>query len=378
MTFWGDGEDYTRAKAQRRQGEKRREKKREAEEMNNLSHICTEYVKCEGASSAGIATLETLAGGPESVDLTYVMPEAKSTVVFAVPMDQASIPDYLSKKDRLAYEREYSVVNSLSSGIAVRLANFLSQKGHPAIPLAANDVYRDDTAHGRPDMMPPISLRYLAVAAGVGSFGFSGNVICETHGACIILGAVLTSAELTPTEPLNQDDNYCESCRMCMAVCPSGLMHKSKLTTVTMGGKTFSYAERLSYLRCRFVCGGRTGLHPSGRWSTWSPGRFPIPDNDEDFRQLFISSTEAYDKRPETEGGRYHSLMDSKLYSTCGNCQIVCTPDKEERKQRYRMLVNGGVVVQETSGDLLAVTPEEARRRLEKMPPDVRALYESD
>ena len=87
--------------------------------MIDLNSLVLEYPLLEGAIKSGIATLETLVGGPPSVDLSYVMPGAKSAVVFSIAMDQTSIPDYLAKKDRLSYEREYNKVNSISSGIAV-------------------------------------------------------------------------------------------------------------------------------------------------------------------------------------------------------------------------------------------------------------------
>jgi len=344
--------------------------------MDNLSRICMEYVKCEGAFTSGIATRETLADGPPSTDLSYVLPDARSAVVFAFSMDQRSIPDYLAKRNRLDYEKEYNRVNSISSGVAVKLASFLNQRGFPAAPLAANDVYREDTPMGRFEMMPPVSLRYLAVASGVASFGLSGNVIDAHHGACIILGAVITSAELTPTEPLNQAENYCDKCGFCMAACASSLMNPKDITEVKFNGRPFTYAARRNYLRCQYVCGGYTGLHPSGKWSTWSPGRFPIPDEDDAFLPLLLAGVETYAKRPQGAGGRYHSLMDEKLYTTCGNCQIVCHPDKEERKRRYTLLSNAGVIIQHPDGSLEAVTPKDARRILDDMPEEVRSIYE--
>lgn len=346
--------------------------------MEQLSRIVKEYPILEGAFVSGIATKDTLAGLPPSVDLSYVMPEARSAVVFAVALDQGPIPDYLGKKDRLSYEREYNKINSISCGIAVKLASNLSQRGHPAVPLASNDVYRDDTPQGRFDMAPPISLRYLAVASGVASFGWSGNVIDQTHGACIILGAVLTSAELIPTEPLNQADNYCDDCRMCAAACASGLMDDKAMTEVTLGGHTFSYAARRTYVRCQYVCGGCTGLHQSGKWSTWSPARFPVPDEDEAFLPILMATSSVYGRRPEGPGGRYHSMLDDKLYTTCGNCQIVCVPDKEERTRRYKLLARGGVVVQNPDGTLKAVAPDEAEAHLAAMTPEQRALYDGD
>jgi epoxyqueuosine reductase len=343
--------------------------------MIDLNSLVLEYPLLEGAIKSGIATLEILDGGPQSVDLSYVLPGAKSAIVFSVAMDQTSIPDYLAKKGRLSYEREYNKVNSISSGIAVKLAGTLSQRGFPAVPLAANDVYRDDTPMGRFDMAPPISLRYLAVASGVASFGWSGNVIDDQQGACIILGGVVTSAELNPTAPLTQEDNYCDGCRLCAAACASGLMDKKEMTEINLGGQTFSYAARRAYTRCQYVCGGYAGLHRSGKWSTWSPARFPIPKEDAPFLNLLIASSVPYGQRPEGPGGRYHSMMNYKLYTTCGNCQIVCVPDKEERKRRYQLLAKGGVIVQNEDGSLEAVSPEEAEKRLAAMTPERRALY---
>jgi hypothetical protein len=75
-------------------------------------------------------------------------------------------------------------------------------------------------------------------------------------------------------------------------------------------------------------------------------------------------------------GGYYHSLSPYKLFLTCGNCQLVCHPDKKERKRRYNMLKESGVVVQNEDGSLEAVSPENAGQRMQELPPERRALYE--
>ena len=344
--------------------------------MDRLSQLVLDYARCEGALTAGIATTDTLAGGPPSTDLEYVLPGAKSAVVFSIALDQNLIPGYLGKADRLTFEKNYETVNSIASGVGVKLANFMTQKGHPAVSLAANDVYRDDTPRGRADMLPPISLRYLSVTSGVGSFGLSGNIITHENGGAIILGGVVTQAELIPTQALAEEDNYCDDCSLCKASCASELMKPKEKIDITLGGRTFSYADRRSYLRCQYVCGGFTGLHPSGKWSTWSPGRFTIPDEDNDMMPLFLNSINAYNTRPEGLGGHYHSLMESKLYSTCANCQLICVPDKEERERRYKLLIENGVVVQHPDGSLEAMSSDDATAFLAAMAPETRALYE--
>ncbi len=138
-----------------------------------------DYPASAGACAVGIANTDTLAGGPPSVDLSYVLPEAKSAVVFALPLDQGLIGPFLRKEDRLAHERDNFRTNYLANGIAVGLADFLKQKGCSSVPVSSNQMYRaEPLKHGR--MLPDISLRYLAIAAGVGHFGLSGNVITKS------------------------------------------------------------------------------------------------------------------------------------------------------------------------------------------------------
>jgi epoxyqueuosine reductase QueG len=344
--------------------------------MQDLSRLVIDYAKCQGACAAGIATLETLADGPPSTDVTTVLPEAKSAITFAFPLNQELILAYLAKKDRRAHEKDNIDTNALAGGLSLQLAKWLDQKGYPSLPQAPNDVYRQDTPGGALDMLPEISHRYLAVRSGIGHFGLSGNIITKDHGAAVILGCVITSADLIPTDPLPGADNYCDGCRLCMASCASGFMSAKEMTTVQLGGYTFEYSGRKSYLRCEYVCGGFTGLHAGGKWSTWSPGRFHIPDNDDAFLPAIIHGVKTYGQRPEIEGGYHHSLMPgTKLWLTCGNCQLVCHPDKEERQRRHSMLKESGVVIQHPDGRLEAVSPETASAHVQNMPAENRSLY---
>jgi epoxyqueuosine reductase len=344
--------------------------------MELLSQIVLDYVKCLGACAAGIATTDTLAGGPPSADLTYVLPDAKSAISFAIPLDQNLIPPFLRKENRLSHEQDNYRTNGLAGGLSLQLSTWLDQKGYPSIAQAPNDVYRRDTPGGALDLYPELSMRYMAVRSGVGNFGLSGNVITKDYGAAVILGCVVTTAELHPTDPLPDNESYCDDCRICMASCASGLMDKKEKTRIKLGDVEFEYSRRRSYLRCEYVCGGFTGLHSSGKWSTWSPGRFSIPEDDTEFGPAIMSSISAYKSRPKKRGGYYHSLMPGKIWQTCGNCQLVCHPDKEERKRRHKMLTHSGVVVQHPDGTLEAMPPEKATSFLSEMDLEARALYE--
>jgi len=347
-------------------------------ESKDLGQEVFDWLETQGAVAVGVSTRETLAGGPPSTDLEYVMPGAKSAISFAVPFDEEKIERYLAKKDHSDHQSDNFGTNVVVSRMAYGLGAYLDGKGHPSKGTASNAVYRKDQPRGILDFKPDISHRYLAVRSGIGWFGLSGNVITRTHGASVVLGTTVSTAELEPTEPLPPEESYCNQCKLCFASCTSGLMDKKELTTVSIGGLDFSYSKRLSYRRCDLVCGGFTGLAKNGKWSTWSPGRFPIPEKDEDFRPALKQALEASAPRPEVAGGFQHPALPKgrKLNMTCGNCQLICHPEEDERKRRYGLLTKNGVVVQQTDGTLQAVSPAIAKKHLAEMSEEQRAMYE--
>jgi epoxyqueuosine reductase QueG len=347
--------------------------------MEITTEFVLNYVKTEGAVHAGVATPETLKGGPPSTDLSYVMPSAKSAIVYALPLILDNIPPYLGKKDRLSFEADYIHTSSLGDGIAVKLANLLKARGFPSTPLAVNEVYRPGGPEAKKAMYPDISLRYLAAASGVGSLGYSGNLLTMDYGPAVILGGLLTELEVEPTKPLDKSENFCDyyGCLQCVVTCPSKMLNDNMdLVTVTMGGHEHKYGEKKGILSCAFVCAGFTGLDDSREWSTWATGRFPLPKTDEEVLRVAKYHMEAFNKRPEQPGGRYHSATEKKIYYVCSNCQMVCVADKEERRRRVKLVKDSGVIVQNDDGTLEAVTPEEAKRRFEAMDPEKRAIYE--
>jgi epoxyqueuosine reductase QueG len=343
--------------------------------MEALTRQVIEMVQSYGGALVGIATLETLAGGPPSADLRFILPEAKSAISFALPLNRDLIRPFLAKKDRLGHEKDNLDINMQATGVAAHLAKHLEQKGFPSQGVVANESYRDEPKIGRMAMKPDLSHRYVAVRSGIGWFGFSGNVITPRYGAAVILGTCVTVAELEPTDPLPAEKSYCNRCKLCLASCCSGMMAPEEESRMNLGGKDFSYSKRRNYLRCEFVCGGMTGLHPSKKWSTWSPGRFIIPEEDQAFREAMIKGIKAYDRRPPLEGGFPHLLMRSKLYLTCGNCQLICWPDFEDRKENFRILTSSGVVIQKPDGSLKNVSPQEGEEFINGLDKERKSLF---
>jgi hypothetical protein len=60
---------------------------RSLETPRDWTEHMTELLMTQGVPLVGVSTTGTLAGGPPSTDLEYVLPGAKSAITFAVPLD---------------------------------------------------------------------------------------------------------------------------------------------------------------------------------------------------------------------------------------------------------------------------------------------------
>ncbi len=349
--------------------------------MNGLETEIREFLQERGAIKVGFATLETMAGGPPSAELTYVLPEARSAVSFALPLDLDKIRATLAKKSHNAFEKNNIEVNIKATGLSIELAKWLEEKGHKARGTWANNFYRKEVSGWQMTLPPDISHRYVAVRSGVGSFGWSGNVGIKGYGSSIILDTTVTSAELEATDPIPEEDSYCDKCKLCVTSCPSGFFEKEKEVSVTLGGKTFTHAAKNSYALCFLVCGGFTGISRDGKWSTWSPGRMEVPENATEAElfmrlQKAIQNYKQWPQRSDGDGGYVNeSLKDVNMRLTCGCCQIVCAANKDERKENYRLLKNSGCVIQRENGDIVVLPHEEAAKEFEKMDTEHKRLY---
>jgi epoxyqueuosine reductase len=60
--------------------------------------------------------------------------------------------------------------------------------------------------------------REAAVRSGIGFYGKHTNVITKQHGSWVVLGTIVTSCELAPTESMRPG---CGSCTACIDACPT-------------------------------------------------------------------------------------------------------------------------------------------------------------
>lgn len=352
-----------------------------------------------GCCAVGVCNQEGLEGGPPSTDLTRQLEGARAAVVVAYPVDERALELYMGRIDHEPYQLDYIRVNNIVQGLMAEMTNQLRKFGYEAEVVFAGNTPADGT---RVDVMPRnerqehaarlnpakasdlmmgsvplISQRMLAAASGVGFFGMSGNILTETHGAAVVLGACVTTADLPPTPTLSPDANYCDECNWCGQVCPTSFMSRTDFTNVKLGEHDHhKYSTRGHHMRCASHMMGMTGLSENGKFGSWGPSRKQLPKDDEQLLPKLIELAGDQSKRPAVPGGFYDAQKGTRTNIMCSACNLVCHPEKKVRAKRLKMWTQGGISVQHEDGRVEAMPAEEARAFLDAMPPERRALYE--
>lgn len=355
-----------------------------------------ELARSSGAAAVGIASVDRLTDKP-SMDAGYLLPGARSIISIMLPLDDRIIRDYLGKKDREGLQQHETETYRKLYAIGTEIADLLKKEGHRAVVAEPNLDYRykdskeykkvpyeirqklsDWLGSDSPwpvakfkkmilpilyevsvkksvdwNLTPSFSHRYGAVAAGIGGFGWSGNVLHPDFGARVLYNTVITDLDL-PSDPM-LDNSPCDGCRICTKVCQSNFINPKEKTAVTIGGRSFEHNKKAHNLRCIFVCAGFSGQNKHAGWSTWSPGRVILPESDdalELFWKKFVTTNMWYrnfyskvmaDLQYHSEKGFIRKETD-RFATTCGNCQLVCWQTRELRRENYEILVNSGVV----------------------------------
>jgi epoxyqueuosine reductase len=178
-----------------------------------------------GASAFGVTgasrldgALETLrahrsAGLSGPLHFTYDEPEIATDVSLSYPWARNIVViahDYLPASDppaatgavvgRFATSDQYTPVRLIADGLAAELR----------AAGARAEVLVDDNR---------LVDRAVAARAGVGWLGKSTMLLAPGHGPWLLLGSVVTDAELSPTEPMRRT---CGTCVACIPACPTG------------------------------------------------------------------------------------------------------------------------------------------------------------
>jgi ferredoxin len=129
-------------------------------------------------------------------------------------------PDDIRSPARSVANLEFHRAGAKVDEVAHAVAVALSAAGHRSInPAMAFPMEMD----GFPERTFVVSHKRVAVAAGLGTMGIHRSVIHPRFGSFILLGTVLTTAEIEGRLPALSFDP-CLSCKLCVAACPVGAL----------------------------------------------------------------------------------------------------------------------------------------------------------
>ena len=327
--------------------------------MSQLENLLKTIARESGAALVGIASKERLYDSPPSANPDYLLPSTQSIISFAVTLDKKTLRDFMGKKDWMSHcEERKQLARSLYT-IGDRLVDFLKDNGFDALTVDINNNYRPEPGAGNitemTEFIPEFSHRYGAVASGIGRLGWSGNLLTHEYNALVELGTVLTSAKLKP-DPL-LEDNPCDRCKLCTAVCPVEMIGKKKSITVRVAGIDEEIAEKRPNTCCWIGCTGYHGLAPNGKWSNWSPYRLsqslPLDKNKLDALNTRLQKADPQMYLEDNSFADYRAAMFSPDWFTntvCGNCRLVCWKDREDREENRRLIAESGIIVLSPDG----------------------------
>lgn len=310
-----------------------------------------------GATSCGIASVERLKDGPPSADPTYAMPGARSVVSYTIAFDYEILAKFMAKEHFDPFVRHKKELETLLYVVGDKLVAELESLGHRAMVVSINSVYRPEPGVSDPSkaraMIPDFSLRYGAIAAGLGRLGWSGNLMTPEHGATVVLGAVITDAILEQ-DPL-LEENPCDKCMACVRVCPADMIKRQESVTVELFGLKDEIAAKRTNNACYMSCTDYHGLAPDRKWSNWSPyrqeGGLPEDDNKVDeacdtCRAVDPNNSKFFDK-PYRE---FITDPIEKLHSPCGFCSYICAGPASQRHGTRVRIQKSGITVLRPSG----------------------------
>jgi epoxyqueuosine reductase len=156
---------------------------------------------------------------PEEFYPQSIYPEARSVIVIGLPVP---LP-VLETAPSILYHELYTTINILLDQYTYRLANFLSEQGHPSMFIprdgyGAGAVLRDNP-------VAFFSHRHAALLAGLGTFGVNNTLLTPEYGPRVRFGSVFTTAVIPPDPLVN--DELCTRCMSCVRMCPAGALDEA-------------------------------------------------------------------------------------------------------------------------------------------------------
>ena len=171
-----------------------------------------------GADDVGFVSLDRPEIAGDRADIVSAFPGARTLVSFVVGMNRAAIRSPARSIANLEFHHAGDEVND----IARRIVATLDERGAEGLNPAMGFPMEMDRFPGK---IWVVSHKHVAEAAGLGTMGVNRNLIHPKLGNFVLLGTVITDAEISE-EGARIDYDPCVECKLCVAACPVGAISK--------------------------------------------------------------------------------------------------------------------------------------------------------
>lgn len=167
-----------------------------------------------GADDVGFVEIERAEIAEQKADILAAFPRAKTLISFVCRMNREPVRSPARSVANLEFHHAHDRTNEVAHKIVAELEKRNIRAINPSMgfPMEMSRF---------PGKIWVVSHKPVAVAAGLGQMGIHRNVIHPKFGNFILLGTIITEAEISRhTAPIEY--NPCLDCKLCVAACPVG------------------------------------------------------------------------------------------------------------------------------------------------------------
>ncbi len=213
--------------------------------MPTLTERVAEVAKTNGADLVGFAGVSRFARASAELHPFGIFPQTKTVIAIALRQPRGT----LKAVEEGCYWQSYNCdsywyLNEVLAPTILRsIVMFLESEGYTSVPI--HNPFRAHVGRKTRDEFPDgpdgmVSLRVIAVAAGLGELGLSKIFLSPQFGPRQRIFAVFTDAELEPT-PLCTE-KICDDCQACVKECEAAAIGTTREVKFTIEGMEYSHA----------------------------------------------------------------------------------------------------------------------------------------
>jgi hypothetical protein len=293
----------------------------------NLTEELRAYILQLGADLVGFGPIERLEGTPELHRPQRFLPSTVSLISIALRVNDA-VCDMITRftwkgEDPPSYNSfqlfTLAAINPKLDEIAYYSAKFLESRGYKAYPFPANMPHSLKPVPGYPGGVADVSHKHIAVACGLGQFGWHNLLLTPQFGTRQKLTSIATNAPLVPDPMVEGKLCEPEKCGfLCARACPTEAIPQrtEEKHSITIGGQPVEYAKMVGW-RCRWGCSGM--LKCVGGYRD-----IPMPDKEPTDDELM-----RHKARIDPWQNRLTNL--AGLLPYCGRCLSACPEPRKGR-----------------------------------------------